>query len=399
MGRVRTFFDVSFPYFDDAVRSMQRFRGQVGKHWEQLSRIERIELARDNFEALITNRAGKMTTEAHFEFALSHIAAYAYLTADGNDFESVCEHEDTRYALAQLTGGPGPAFNAQLNLIWHGAQWKRSGSKIIEPAATLCERLKTLRVQGLRLCDIPLPFPSTLIMPPPGAGPAVTYPNGPSQPLRWLWVTESAPIKSDPYAQGDTPCWHFFAVAEWPIEDRGRCYMDERLFYWRWADVGNISGGWDSAVEIVGDELGATRKRKFEGAPYKDFCGLNQWILNLLIYLADPEVRREQRYFDPDAQRLHERLSKHGKGRKRDRIKDELRRKSQQRVIVVGRDVQARPPGAGTGRPLEIRQLVRGHRKRVRVGVGRVDRKEVTIAPYWRGPEDGEQSTSRYLLR
>lgn len=283
----------------------------------------------------------------------------------------------------------------QRNLVWHGSQWQAAGARIFEPTAALTQRLMTLRLQGIHLADIQLPFHSFYLHMPLGVGPRVLDEAGEEFPLRGVFICDGGTLEEHHDTENHVliDAWHFFMIGNWGDNDviGGRKIWRDQIFYWIWPVSDYLA--LDHIVEKTAGKLSTFNHGRGRG----NFCDLCWWIINFLVYLGDPSVRRETRYLDPEAQRLHEKMGKH-KGRKRDRIKDELRKRGSRQVIRIGANVAPVAPGARLGRKLEVRQHVRGHKKKVAIGAGRVDRKEVKIAPYWRGPEDGEESCSKYML-
>jgi len=284
----------------------------------------------------------------------------------------------------------------QRTTIWHMSQWVVEGRRVFAPSEALCKRLERIELRGVSGDDIALPFRSFYVVVPYGVGVPIPDYNEAVFPLRGLYVLEDE-YDSDTLLRGRVV--HVLAVGQWrSLGDTG--HHDDQLYYWTMplcagrgallASQERITRSWERADC---DHLVDTK------TPLRQLHALNRWIWHLLVYLSSSDVRRELRYLDPEVERLEQRLRKHPKGRKRDRIKDALKQRSRQRVIVIGSDVQAPPQSQGKGTPLEVRQLVRGHRKRQPFGPQRQERKEITIAPYWRGPEDGEQGGSRFMLR
>lgn len=280
-------------------------------------------------------------------------------------------------------------------LMWQTCQWIHSGRKIFALTPAVIERLRWVRLQGVTLGDLAPPFRSFYVLLPRGLEHLGIWAKETFFPLRGVYVTY------------EYPSCHVCVIGQWlrrEVEQSapGAWTWDNHVSWW--ALTGNESRPLYEAAfdQTTGPSLNLYRYANGSMHSHRD-GGLRElatWVANLLAYLSDSELRREMKFLDPQVERLEEKLRRHPKGRKRERVKAELRGRSRQRVIVVGSDVSSRAPGVnGNGRTLEIRQKVRGHKRRVCVGRKGLERKEVTIAPYWRGPEDGEESQSRYMLR
>ena len=55
-------------------------------------------------------------------------------------------------------------------------------------------------------------------------------------------------------------------------------------------------------------------------------------------------------------------------------------------------------PGAGTGRTIDKRFVVRGHHRKQAYGKGRTERKRIWIMPFWKGPEMAEIVSKKYKV-
>lgn len=384
--------------------------GEYEQHKALLHRLDREsgEYIRDRIAAL-QNLYGSGPTQwqtrdptDHELFALSDnfnsvwTFLLCYLTLVRGEMtleEMSADDEIMKYVNAIMPSPQGVMLYG--NLMWHTCQWIHSKRPVFQVTPTAVQRLQALRLQGLTLGDLVAPFRSFYVMLPKGLRDLGIWAGDTFYPLRGVYLT------------CDYPCWHIAAIGQWsqrPVQvGPGRV----------------VPGCWDDHVSwwgMMGDEDRPLYEAAFDqttGAalsmfrldndnPYRDesIRELALWVANLVAYLSDANLRRETRYLDPEVAKLEARLHRHPKGRKRERVKEELRGRSRQRVIVVGADLKPLPPGEnGNGRPLEVRQRVRGHKRRVCVGPGRQGRLEKKIAPYWRGPDDGEESSSQYMLR
>lgn len=385
MGKHETYFDHVFPLYNKALREF--------KHADKVSRAGgngSEELLRRSLDML--SPGGSVID--NYRLVLSYLVAYE-ATVYGERIWPDAWYDSLIMRTLEAMNPDSHWTQMQRNLVWHASQWQAAGARIFEPTATLTQRLMTLRLQGVHLSDIQLPFYSFYVHMPLGVGPRVVDEEGDEFPLRGVFICEGGTLEENHETEDHTflEAWHIFMIGNWGDNDTiaGRQVWRDQIFYWIWPVSDCLS------LEYVVDKTAGRLSRFARGQGYRNFCDLCWWIFNFLTYLSDPSLRRETRYLDPEAQRLHEKMGKH-KGRKRDRIKDELRKRGSRQVIRIGANVAPVAPGARLGRKLEVRQHVRGHKKKVAIGAGRVDRKEVKIAPYWRGPEDGEESCSKYML-
>lgn len=390
-GKAQTHLDYSTRGFDEALTKMRAIAGTRDKSMID-SRVEALALAMQ-YSAQHNFATQALTAVQHLRHVLGTLLAYS-VVMDGEQTwrEAFAGDPDGTvngymHALYPDAGSRG----LQRTLIWHMAQWVVEGRRLFAPTEALCKRLERVDLRGLTGADIAPPFRSYYVMIPYGVGLPIPDDRGAVFPLRGLYVMED-PYDNETRQQGK---WlHLALIGQWIMLPNTGHYDDQILYC-----TLNLEG--EGGAEQCYQSLRRAWMRG-TGQETDDVCHylvpVGRWVWNLLAYLSDANVRRETRWLDPMVGKLHAKMSKHS-GRKRQRAKDELRGRSQQRIIVVGHDIATSPPGAGTGKPLEVRQKVRGHKKRQPFGPRGQDRKEISIAPYWRGPEDGEEGGSQFMLR
>lgn len=277
-----------------------------------------------------------------------------------------------------------------VNILWALAQWSLAGQRVFSPTERLAVRLRHLRLQGVTGRDLKLPFRSIYVRVPADLG-LELWDSVDQRYARCigLFVTEDI---------DDGRVWHVMAVGEFRYMPELRFY-DDTIVYWAVdliddASVSRILAQTADRMLTLANSTTVTREHLVS------CVDVTRWMLNLTVYVMDAHVRRETAELYPDAERLRRRMHT-ATGKKRERIKGELNRIPHRPHIIIGHDVA--PPQAdanrGSGYRLEVRQLVRGHRKHQPFGPGRSERKEIFVAPYWRGPDDGDDGGSHYVLR
>lgn len=333
----------------------------------------------------------------HVKHVISHLVAYAVVHDGPSSWREAFDPRDSLINEMICDFMPDHRQrNLQRTIIWHVSQWILEGRRVFSPTPNLCKRLERVKLENVAGSDIVPPYRSFYVCVPHGVGLPVPDNTGRHFPLRGLYVIED---DYDDYRDFEGRCLHIMAIGQW-IRMGNSGHFDDQIYYCtvrledenpsQWITKG-MKRAWDGEMIDNSGFLPSSEAGKLER--------LSDWIWNFLAYVSDSEIRQEVRYLDPRVEKLHAKLRKHPRGRKRDRAKEELRGCSKQRVIVIGSDVAAPGQSLGVGHTLEIRQRVRGHRKRQPCGPRQQDRKEIRIQPYWRGPEDGEEGGSRFMLR
>jgi len=301
----------------------------------------------------------------------------------------------------------GPASSLQAMIIWQTAQWRVHKQQIFSPTPNLAQRLRELRLTGVYGRDMQVPFRSFYIRVPREANLQVwDYETKTFYPCIGIFVTADPASVASPankpfpnyrYFDQTDPVWYMVAIG------KGRFMPDIQMFddaiaHWGLILPPNQTIG--SAIKHCYQYVTAKSFKAYGWSESAFYVELMRWVVNFCAYAIDPQVRREVVELYPEARRLKRRLAT-AKGNKRQKTKDDLRRTKQANHIIIGHDVAPPQPDVSrrSGCKLEIRQYVRGHKKRQPFGPKRTERREIFIAPYWRGPEDGPEGGSRYLLR
>lgn len=132
----------------------------------------------------------------------------------------------------------------------------------------------------------------------------------------------------------------------------------------------------------------------------QDMGPLLEIVLKAAVYLTCQDADVSPPIVGPNTQKLRDNPQKSGKWRKN--MEDLAAREFI--VIDVGRRIHLDPrleEVADSGdekRKLNKRTHVRGFFRNQACGVGRLERKRIFVAPFWRGPELGEVINRKYLV-
>lgn len=300
------------------------------------------------------------------------------------------------YIASLLNGDRDTALSNAVMTVqeaWQDVLISRSGNQVYEPSLGLAAQLRDTEVRGLTTDDVRLPFPAVYIKVPndvglyvqdplplrsPGKGAALSW-----SPLTWVSVVEQLPEGDEPYR------WTLRAMGGGSNEayEASAC-----LFF-----CIDLPSGMPLA-----DAIEAERQRIItaDGGHLPAFSAITdewflvfKWAMNVILYttLSGNETHEEdsnKAYRD-----LKARIDKLPRdSKKRDRLKDDLRKLSPERRIYLGRSVNYKPgngirkPGSKPT-PTELATLVCGHWKQQVHGEARALRKRIFIEPYWRNAD------------
>jgi len=269
---------------------------------------------------------------------------------------------------------------------WQIWRFTQAGERVYDVSPGLASRAAKTELRGISadylLSPGTLPYDSIYLMVPPEAGLEV------ENVLSGTHVVEGIYITTDRLEGVDG--WRLMVVGL-PKRDM----WDDALFHF--------------FVPLVpGQSLDDTASGAAEprGRPFEQFneaelkClrllpGLFRWTMNVVLYATSAEVRQQEVWNHPDAEKLLENARKHPKGHKRDRAKAALQAARLRKRTYLGGGISVLmdlPDARGTGKGLIVRTLVQGHWRNQAHGPGHSLRKLLWITPFWRGPEDGEVS-------
>ena len=187
--------------------------------------------------------------------------------------------------------------------------------------------------------------------------------------------------------------WHIMVCAG-PNENSPDSGDDALMFFKLYMKEGQ-------SVDEAVDELAS----RFDDKRFTEtWSTVFRWALNAIVYAtySDPG---EEVWANGEARKLWERILEAPEGSKtRRNLESKARQQGidPDRHIVLGKNIfvdRKRPmPGhdsKATGRRLEVRTLVKGFWRQQVHGKGRLERKRIFVQPFWRGPENSVQSTSR----
>lgn len=273
-----------------------------------------------------------------------------------------------RLGISEVDGLPlHDQYSTLLSMLWQMECHRRAGEKVYEVSPGLADRLAKTELRGLRTPDLKLPFKNIYLQVPAEAGLSIPNPVTGDHEVEGIYVT-------------DTPMgWHLLAVGVSKADE-----LDDALFHFlmRLPD--------DTAVPDL------------EFPDHPSTAGLFRFAMNATVYATKlPNAQIDELAGNRDFRLLEARMSKLPPGKKKDRLKGQLRGVPAQRRIYLGRDVRKTGVEEGTSTPgtaPSVATLVRGHWRNQPYGPRHTLRRLTWIQPFWRNVDAEELSNPRYIL-
>lgn len=283
--------------------------------------------------------------------------------------------------------------------IW---SYLRAGKQTYRVTDVLSDSLINTELRGLTSDDLQLPFKSLLVEVPESTDFKVWNEHSGWHRLRGIFILESDRAVDGEFDKGadlDTVvtsrAWRIFLVGE----DKGGATVkgvkiSNDATYFLTIDL-SPGMSLDSCIEhaqkvfereyrwnpAIGGALNSKRE---------NWLPIFTWIMNLIIYVTN--VEKGQEFIgNKGYENLHKKM-KASKGKKKAKLKQQLKAVDPHRYILVGRKYMSESRSSGSGSKPYIRTKVAGHWRRVVCGKGRVDRRLTWIEPFWRGPKDAPVS-------
>jgi hypothetical protein len=130
------------------------------------------------------------------------------------------------------------------------------------------------------------------------------------------------------------------------------------------------------------------------------------YVINAVLYATMPDAEQTFQYYDPTYTKLKNRLNKQKSPKKREKIKQQLKKTNREGHIVLGGSIivdrtEEQEPSQGFKgmRRITVRTLVSGHWRNQPCGWERRETKRIWIEPHWRGPEGAPITQKRHHLQ
>lgn len=120
---------------------------------------------------------------------------------------------------------------------------------------------------------------------------------------------------------------------------------------------------------------------------------LFSYIVNVILYATMQDAEQVFQRYDPTYEKLQRRLKKQKSPKKREKIKQQLKKVPSAGYTLLGGSIKVDRTEERTEtyekgqRKITVRTLVSGHWRDQPCGKGNLDRKRIWIEPFWRGPE------------
>lgn len=147
------------------------------------------------------------------------------------------------------------------------------------------------------------------------------------------------------------------------------------------------------------------RARFEETSVYKDYYKSDMFRLamNTILYITSPEADVQNTH-NQEIKNLNKKMI-NKKGLRREEYSKRIKMLNSQKNYIVGakfrlsKEYTAKLTSEGKKWELKHRVRVMGHFKNQPVGPGRLERKRIWIAPYWKGPTMAELIQKKYVVR
>jgi hypothetical protein len=279
---------------------------------------------------------------------------------------------------------PPEQRSVDLTRTYHMITFERAGKKIYEMSPGLADRLLHTELRGVDAEDLRLPYPAVYMIIPTHLQFKINVYDTGWHEVDGVYITEDNKLIFSDTTSADTPPrgWRIMLVGKSKNED----ILDDALFFFTvpMPEGQKIDDCLDAALgkwahENHGQDIAIIRS-------------IFRLLMNAILYATSSEAEVFPYIRDKETRQLIERMKK-AKGGKKDKIKQQLKGKSRQEVILLGRNIKGFDDTSEgldrTGRPLEVRVRVAGHWRHYWVGQGRSERVRRWIQPFWRGPQDG----------
>jgi hypothetical protein len=269
----------------------------------------------------------------------------------------------------------------ELTRTYHMVTFERAGKKIYEMSPGLADRLLHTELRGVDAEDLRLPYPAVYMIIPTHLQFKINVYDTGWHEVDGVYITEDNKLVFSDTTSADTPPrgWRIMLVGKSKNED----VFDDALFFFTVSmpEGQKIDDCLDAALDLWAHEN--------HGQDITTIRSVFRLLMNAILYATSSEAELFSYIRDKETRQLLERLKK-AEGKKREKIKAQLKNKSRQEIILLGRSIKAfEEKGDGTGKPMEVRVRVAGHWRHYWIGQGRSERVRRWISPFWRGPQDG----------
>jgi hypothetical protein len=307
--------------------------------------------------------------------------------------------------------------NSTLQQMWH--QWLhfKTGRKVFEVSPALAEYLKYTEFRGVTTDALKLPYKHCYISVPTNAD--LSFTNDPSQAKEWK-VPEVNPVRAVAVMEQDEVYddssrngrrWNFFVmgapgeVVNKKLNVRDHVVFSFDVFLRSGVPVEEVIEQKEQSLHTAPEYMKALYSDSDQNglAPY--WRGFFKWCMSVLLYATWPGAEIEEGWDNRYARFMRDRIAKLPPGKKKDRLKNDLKSIDPQPRIYLGMKMsplavrQRLAREEGDHRAALVRLLVTGHWRNQAFGEGRSERKLIWIKPYWRGdPEAPLHNPERVLL-
>jgi len=300
----------------------------------------------------------------------------------------------------RLLGPTELQMNVNARVFYHAARYHLYGYRTYQVGDHLAELLRHTELAGLTGSDLHLPYPSIYLQTPLDTGLRVWNPQTQWHRLAGVYMSIEDGIDTPGCGDSVGRTLRALLVGEWEMKElpNGVMMPDDALLYWSiplvddWPIDRCVSHHKDHARDYSGHLPNAYRHMADE------WDNIFTWLVNVVMYATSWQHRSAVRYFDRRTEQLRNRMAKSKNPRRRKSHAGELNKLDQRRYTELGHGVPSLSAGKGTGTALQKRTLVSGHWRNQAVGARWLERRRILIEPFWRGPEDDDESAVTHRL-
>lgn len=317
-------------------------------------------------------------------------------------------------------------------MLYQVLSHRRTGKKVYEVTPGLAEKLVHTELRGLTSADVRLPFANIYITVPANTGFQVYNRQTGWHDVEGVYLTEDKIACREPKqtilnsdgtitTSDNISYTDRSKVREWSVMVVGSAAKDahgkpipydDALFYFKMyfeegATIDDAINDVERRQENVREAIKDTSSAIVIENMRRTWRQLFKWCLNVVIYATYSEPG-ELIIGNPEARKLWARIAQCPVGsRTRKNLEAKAEGIDPKRRILLGKNItimRNKPmheqQGKGsTTRPITVRTLVTGHWKSQFFGKDRAFRKQIFIEPFWRGPDEANESNKRRVLK
>ena len=283
----------------------------------------------------------------------------------------------------------GSVHNTDVFLSWGKtmAMFELAGKHFYEVSPGLADKLANTELRGLTTEDLRLPFESICFHVPKEAGLHVLEEESPC---------ESIYLFEDSDRNGERNWLLMIAGSPWEGQP-----LNNNMIAFQFALPAGIT--MDAAIKENVRRLSGAEVPMGVADSLRAWPDFFRWAMNAVIYATWPAGDRRTKFLNKPAAQLRARMEKLPRGKKKERLGNQLKTLELNPVVVLGANVRLEGTGneaTATGQPrgLRVRVRVMGHWRHQAFGRNRSERRLQWIEPFWRGSEDLPLSTPTYKM-